>query len=184
MDCSQNRENLTYYFFDMDNDGTPELCITDENRFMYIFKYNLGNDELVLWYKSNSNRIQVYGSQKLWIYTQTSPVKYGFIKLNKCGNVEYTVYFHISEYSTPDSDEIITKYFVTLPIYDYYNIDEQTPLKIVEQAVEFDSQLYYRLTEKQWNELTDSFFAEKEISKLQLQSVKYTFKELFSDCCN
>ncbi len=38
-----NVQLYTYYFFDMDGDENPELCIKDEVNTLYIIKYEEGH---------------------------------------------------------------------------------------------------------------------------------------------
>lgn len=38
-----------YYFYDVDGDGAPELGMTNNQRFVYIFKYDEQADKIVMW---------------------------------------------------------------------------------------------------------------------------------------
>lgn len=73
--------NYMYYFFDIDCDGKPELCVTDEARFIYIFKYIPNSDSYILWHEIPPSGIHILGSRKLWYYGGGTSVEYAFYYL-------------------------------------------------------------------------------------------------------
>lgn len=166
MNCGDeyDKKDYVYYYFDADNDSLPELCITDETRFIYIMKYISYSDEFVLWHEVDTTWIRLLGSRKLWLYSGTSPIKYAFYQLDQNGDTEYTVMFYIEERYKQESNETETVYMLTLPEFSHE-----------------DSHCYYRVTEEQWNELTENFFEEKEISKEKIKEVRFTYDELFNE---
>lgn len=168
-------EKYIYYFFDMDDDGLPELCIENEVGYIYIMKYLPVSDEFILWYETSSSWTELLGSKKLWFYSGTSPIKYAFHSLDKNGYIEYSVWLYIE----PNKSE--TKYMLTLPEYSNKTDDIEIPKDIKAQSIEKDSHYYYRVTESQWDELTKDFFAEKNIAKENIAKVKFTYGELFNN---
>lgn len=57
--------DYVYYFFDMDDDGLPELSISNEIRFIYIFKYNPNSSRFTLWHEIPTTWIRLMGTKKL-----------------------------------------------------------------------------------------------------------------------
>ncbi|MDE6318693.1 MAG: hypothetical protein K2M22_03120, partial [Lachnospiraceae bacterium] len=54
-----------YYFFDINGDEDPELCVTNKARFVYAFQYNEEQDQIVLWKEYISSTVFLMGTQKL-----------------------------------------------------------------------------------------------------------------------
>ena len=165
---SFNPSDYIYYFFDADNDGNPELCITDETRFIYIMKYKADTDEIVLWHEPEATYTKLLGSRKLWFYSMTSPIYYRFYQLDEAGEIKCKVTFYVEA----RHDETI--YMLTLPFE-----NTQTPDYIQKQSIKKDSGIYYQVTEEQWHELTENYFKNKELSKENIKEVTFTFDELF-----
>lgn len=167
-------KKYNYYFFDMNNDGTPELCIEDKVGIIYIMTYSPVLDkEVILWHETSSSWTELLGSKKLWFYSGTSPIKYAFYKLDNIGDTEYSIRLYIE----PNKSE--TKYFLGLPEYPKNSDYTKIPKDIKKQAVEKNSHFYYRVTENQWDELTKEFFKSKETSKENINKVKFTYDQLF-----
>ena len=167
-------EKYIYYFFDVDDDSSPELCIENEVGHIYIMKYSPVSDEVILWHETSSSWTELLGSEKLWFYSGTSPIKYAFYSLDKNGNIKYSVWLYI------ESSQSETKYLLTLPEYSDKTDDIEIPNDIKAQSIEKDSHYYYRVTESQWNELTKDFFTQKNIAKENILKVRFTYKELFN----
>ena len=166
-------EKYIYYFFDMDDDSLPELCIENEMGYIYIMKYLPDSDEVILWHETFSSWTELLGSEKLWFYSGTSPIKYAFYSLDKNGRVEYSVWLYI------EPNESNTKYLLTLPEYSDKTNDE-IPKDIKAQSIEKDSHYYYRVTENQWDKLTKKLFYSKNIAKENILKMQLTYKELFN----
>lgn len=176
MDGEYEPEKYIYYFFDMDDDNLPELCIKNKVGFIYILKYESEFDEIILWHETTfSSWYELFGGKKLWFYSGTSPIKYSFQKLDENGQIEYCIWLYIE----PTESE--TKYLLTLPEFSDKADNIDIPKNIKAQSIEKDSHYYYRVTESQWDELTKEFFTEKNIAKENIAKVKFTYKELF---CN
>jgi len=81
-----DKEKYSYYFFDMDEDGTPELCISDGTKFMYVFKYKPSTDKFILWGNLDTTWLRLLGSLK--VYYQRPGLRdltNGFIQLDYYG---------------------------------------------------------------------------------------------------
>ena len=168
-------EKYTYYFFDMDDDGLPELCIENNMGYIYIMKYLPISDEFILWHETSSSWIELLGSRKLWFYSGTSPIKYAFFSLNENGDVDYSVYLYI------DPLQAETKYLITLPEFSDCSKALNVPDDIKSQSIEKDSHQYYRVTQSQWDELTKDFFTEKYVAKENIKKIRFNYKELFDN---
>ncbi len=166
-------EKYNYYFFDMNNDSLPELCIEDKAGIIYIMAYSPVSDKIILWHETSSSWTELLGSKKLWFYSGTSPIQYSFQSLDENGYTEYSTWLYI----VPTKSE--TKYFLTLPEYPKKNDYTKIPKDIKKYSVEKDSHFYYRVTENQWDELTKEFFKSKETSKENIKKVKFTYDQLF-----
>ncbi len=167
-------EKYIYYFFDMDDDGSPELCIENEVGYIYIMKYSFVSDEFILWHETSSSWTELLGSKKLWFYSGTSPIKYAFHSLDKNGSIEYSVWLYI------ELNKAETKYMLTLPEYSNKTDDIEIPQNIKSQSIEKDSHYYYRVTESQWDKLTNDFFTEKNLAKENIAKIKLTYKDLLN----
>ena len=171
--------NFVYYFFDMDDDGAPEICITNEIRFVYIVKYYPESDVFILWYEIPPSGIKLMGTRKLWSYSGTSPIEYTHFQLDQNGEIEYQMQFYVSEYYNAEkkSDDIL--YMVTLPEYK----DSEKSVKLSEymksQALHNDVRdcFLFRVTEKQWAELSKSYFDAREMAQKNVQEVRFNYKE-------
>lgn len=163
-------ESYQYYFFDMDGDGAQELCIP-EISFLSIFKYNKEQDEIVLWKKLDAAFYFLGGSQT--IFWSDGAVN-AFYKLDQEGKEECTIRFYIRSYKGGEA------YCVALPKYTMNN--EQVKItKEMEQQCYYDSSgkyYYFRVTEDQYNELTENFYQALVLSQEELEEVTFSYQEL------
>jgi len=54
IEATYDMESYKYYFFDIDGDGTQELCIPEVS-FLAIFKYDKIKDQIILWKKLDAS---------------------------------------------------------------------------------------------------------------------------------
>jgi len=172
-----------YYYFDMDGDDSPELCISDESRFTYIFKYIPNTGNIILWRELFENGISILATKKLWRYNLLAPATIFFICLNQLGEIDYEICFYGEGYYNHDKgqeDEILA---VTLPEY----TDKSKNVILSEKAKNFatrvdflDEYFYYRVTREQWDELTRDYYASRALSQEKIKKVRYSFNELFN----
>ena len=178
---SYDPNNYLYYFFDVDGDGPPELCVSDETRFIYIFKYDPNSGEIVLWHEIFTTWIRLLGSKKLWLYSGGTPVEYAYFLLDENGEEECSVRFYLEGYKNIEKQQDDTLYMVALPEYADKSKNIELLDKYKNQAV-FDplkSIHYFRVTEEQWIELTEIFFESRELAKENIIQVSFTFEQLF-----
>lgn len=172
---------LKFYFFDMDQDGYPELCLKDM-RFLLIFKYDSEQDRVLLWtnYMENSY-FSLMGSRTiLYDRFETSQT---FYKLDEYGRIIYSVSFEERSYGKEEEEETQIAYFVLLPEYE----EEDKQIEITDEMkqygyVDADTGTYYfRVTEEQYNELTEEFYQAKQLAEQEIEKVTYTYDELFGE---
>lgn len=171
---------LKFYFFDMDQDGYPELCLKDM-RFLLIFKYDSEQDMFLLWtdYMENSY-FSLMGSRTV-LYD-----RYGtnetFYKLDEYGRIIYSVNFKERSYGK-EGEETRTAYFVLLPEYE----EEDKQIEITDEMKQYGyiysytGTYHFRVTEEQYNELTEEFYRAKQLAEKEIEKVTYTYEELFGE---
>lgn len=165
-----------FYFFDFDEDNTPELCISNKGN-TYIFKYKNKLNKLVLIYKMEGGYLSLIGSNKIaWDNEMGAFPVNAFYELKNNENLLCSVTF----YSKQDNNSI---YMVSLP--QYINSDSQ--IKITEELKNkayFDEgqKLYYfRVTEEQFVELTKDYFNAVELADKNINDVTFSYNELFGN---
>jgi len=170
-----------YYFFDMDGDGNPELCVTNERRFVYIIKYEPNSSRFTLWHEI-TGWTSLVGSKKLRYYSGTHPIRWAYIELDQYGDEECWVLFYLEEYYDEEKNQVDTIYALTLPEFTDKSKNFESYVSIKHQAFftdQYDSQYYFRVTEEQWNELTKEFFDARDLAKEGINEVRFTYDELF-----
>lgn len=94
-----DKQSVDFYFFDMNEDGMPELGITTAN-FILNIKYDEENDWFLLWKKYETTYYEVHGSRAVRYdgIGLASGLTYIFYKLNENGNEAYRVAFMVRSY--------------------------------------------------------------------------------------
>ena len=161
-----------YYFFDINGDEDPELCVTNKARFVYAFQYNEEQDQIVLWKEYISSTISLMGTQKLafggWLGE-------GMIRLDENGDYVYSILFKVEGGRRYQNDIEEYGYLVSLPEYIELRND------MIEQAIYFeaDEGYFFRVTEEQFEELTKDYYDARKAMSAALDEVTYTYTELF-----
>ena len=176
--------NYLYYFFDMDDDGLPEICVTNETRFNYIFKYKPDSDNFILWHEDVATLSRLFGSKKFAFYNGNHPAGYGYYELDLNGKVELYVELEVEEYFNPITEQADVMYRISLPQYADKTKNIELSDKIKKKAVryEYDDNTiydlyYFRVSEKQWEELTNDFFKSRKLSEINIKEVSFTYRE-------
>ena len=168
-----------YYYFDFDADGSPELCVTDNARFIYIFKYVIDSREIRLLHELNTKH-SLFGMGKVGYYNGGMAVFHAFIDYDKNGAERYVEFF-LEEYYNEKEQKPEVVYMVGLPIY------EKNAGQLIAEG-DLKNQMYYseryesyffRVTKEQYDELTKDYFLARDLAKENIKSVKYTYDELF-----
>jgi len=173
----------TFYYFDIDEDGAPEFCISSS----YIFKYDAGLDKCILWGGHRGNYYySIRGSRKMtWDHPSGFGDQYAFRQLDENGRIEYAIFFFQHYKPHQETNELEIVYVVELPL----NIDRGQRLEVTKEikrkaysCCAGDERVYYfRVTEEQYNELTNDYFKASELAEEKIKEVTFTYDELFGD---
>lgn len=164
-------DRYSYYFFDINGDENPELCIKNRVGYIYVFQYNEKEDQIVLWEEYISNSIFLMGTQKLGVAGGWSG--HGLIRLDENGDRVFFVHFWVLEGGPYQNDIEDYGYLISLPEYIELRDD------MIDQAIYIDERYYFRVTEKQFEELTEDYEEAVKASYDALDEVTYTYTELF-----
>ncbi len=175
-------EDYLYYFFDMNGDDKPELCMREESdgRYLYIFQYKEETDEFILWQELLTVYERLIGTKKRGYahYTTIDGEFYEYHELDEEGNERLEGLFYCL-YKT-ETGEFVKVYMVGLP--EPGKSENQKKREYIEEAPYKirDSRLkLYRITKEQYEELTNDYFEVLEWRKENLKQVTYTYEELF-----
>ncbi|MCM1234542.1 MAG: PT domain-containing protein [Ruminococcus flavefaciens] len=164
-------KEFSYYLFDMDGDGNPELCIW--NYATFVFKYDIQSKEMILWLEIYSTNERIHGTKTLrWEWDGS---RYRLSRLNENGEVVFSVYFL---YEGTHSNGKIA-FMVTLPFYEDKEIEITMEMKRQAYFSEENGRYFFNVTEEQYDELTKEYFQAREQSEEELKKIAYTYDELF-----
>lgn len=173
---------IDYYFFDMDQDGTPELGITTVHFILFI-KYDRETDRFLLWKEYESTYYELNGSRTVR-HDHTSVanrLEYSFYKLDENGNEIYAVGFMICAYVDEEIDDFREVYLIGFPRY-YMNEDRQMeiPKDIKKQGYSYYDCYYFRVTGEQYDELTRRYFEAADAADIEIKEITYTYDEMIN----
>ena len=164
----------TYYYFDIDDDGAPELCVK-KGWYVYIFKYIKDTDTYVLWYELGNSYYFINGTKKIrW---DRFGERHVFYWLDINGNEEYSVRFGAYGFNIKPGTPVYT---VALP----GNTERAEIDKEVKGQAYYEKSYglyHFRVTEKQYDILTRDYFAANIRAAADLPKVTYTYEALFGD---
>lgn len=168
------------YFFDVDGDEAPELCVTEHVgagaiHGVYIYKYEIDSDRIVLFKEYSGPVSQLIGTKAIgacWEDRQFKLEKFGLDPKD-----EMTVEF-MNDFFYFDGK---SNYLVSFPVY--ADLEKQIELddRIKRQGYYDESRelYFFHVTEEQYNELTKSFFDVYSELDMKRDQVTYTYEELF-----
>ncbi|WP_372999161.1 hypothetical protein [Lutispora sp.] len=172
-----------YYYFDMDKDGLPELIVSDQQRYEYIFKYDAINNEIML-ISIIRTTSQLLGGNKISYWQGGVGLTYGFYELYNSGERKSDIRFFSAAYlnnKTQQEDEIYMVGFTE-------NSEEIETLKALTQNGkvevyfnELSETHYFRITEEQYNQLAKDYFKSRKEAEENIKEVTYSFEELFGE---
>ena len=165
-----------YYFFDIDKDNAPELCIRSE-RQISVFKYDINRQQFSMWKYIEQGHYSLSGSLAMRWDNGSGAV---FYKLDENGEEVCSISFMIrNAYNAI----IGPRYLVSLPVYaeaESNEIDEN----IVKQGYYDRSAAiyYFRVTESQYDELTNDYYQARVAAEHELADVTYySYEKLFGE---
>lgn len=160
------------YFFDMDEDNLPELCIAGDFG-SYVFKYNKDTNLYRIWWKYIEPGGKILGSRKI-IYEKDNAF-YTFLELMQNGDVDYNVKFgNRGKGHSPDN-----LYLVSLPCYGEITKKFQLSNDIKRQGCvsKASGDFFYRLTKKQYETLMQPYFEADALLQIERVHISYFFPQ-------
>lgn len=177
-DGGYDPNHYTYYFYDVDGDGAPELGMTNNQRFVYIFKYEEEAGKIVMW-DVYYYGMAIMGTGKFhwWARNQS-----GMKGLDQNGDYIYLTRFKVDEdrkyENAEDAGYDGWAYFVALP--NYVELEEW----LLEQATykddSYEANYFFRVTKEQFDELEERFLEASHESHRKIVDVTYTYEELLN----
>ncbi|WP_310603179.1 hypothetical protein [Anaerosporobacter sp.] len=176
-----NLSQYEYYFFDIDGDSTPELCVRNRGDFIYIFKYCIDTDKYLLWYEIQNSYIDLNGTRKMiWEGDGLLQCVY---ELDENGEDICTLSFYWAGRYKGKIDQYEEIYMLGLP--NYYNEEEQIELpEYIEKQgyyARWSGTYFFRVYEDQYLAVKKEFDAARDLSRYRLKEVTYTYEELFGE---
>lgn len=156
------------YFFDMDEDDMPELCLADIHG-TYVIKYEPDTNQYYIWWGYLHSGGDILGSRKIRFSFEGADSY--FYQLNKDGVIEYTISFlPITNNTGTDMD------LVSLPNYG----DGKTDLQLLEAMnqvcySESNGTFYIRVTEEQGEEISKAYYDARLLAIRERIEVSYFF---------
>lgn len=168
----QEYDEYEYYFFDMDEDGAPELGIKRLDAF-YIFKYDDETEEYSLWYSMEGEWYALIGSRKIMWLGDGAYLDYW--QLDQNGEIECETFFSRNPMSTDNPC------MVMMP--EYANGEKEVVLteEMKKQGVfvRNTGQWYFRVTQEQYEELIENYMDAYYSSWESREEVTFDYEELF-----
>lgn len=163
-----------YFFFDMNGDGFPELCI-DSVEPVVVFAYDFGKDQYILWAWLGAK--DIVGTKKVILYPEYDAVVCDFFQLNDYGEIELETLFWAEFFYGMDEDINM----VMFPNYLDSEKDWVITEEMKEQGVfeESSGQWFFRITDEQFEELRKPYMEAYDLAMERDREDSYTYEELF-----
>lgn len=172
-----------YYYFDMDKDGFPELIVSDQQTYKYVFKYDDINNEIKL-ISIVSTRSQFLGDNKISYWQGGVGLTYGYYEIYNSGERKSEIRFFSASYHNNKTQLEGEIYMIGFP----EDSEEIKTLKAFTRngkvEVYFDELTethYFRITEEQYNQLAKDYFKSRTEAEENIKEVTYSFEELFGE---
>ena len=168
----QQDEGIKVYLFDMDIDGSPELCLSDVHG-TYFFKYIPDIGQHILWWRTSGGSFQIMGSRKVSQFSSKGSVY--FTDLGKLGE---EICFVSWAYYLLGGSKI---YLVSLPTY-ANGIREEDLIEEMKNDGYYDvwqdnsgrGKCFFRVTENEYYEIIEPY--EKALAQALKEKENYTFE--------
>ncbi len=173
--------DLYYYLFDMTGDGITDLCISDEREFIYVINYDDEKKRLTLWNGFDSTWIKLNGTCAVrWDREGINQIYYEF---DPNGELLRMTGFMEKEFLNKETQTGETAHIVSMPYYEG-NIDSEEKRRMMHEQAYYvkDTGFYYfRVTQDQYDRLTEAYFRAEMEATHNIKKVRYTYDEVISD---
>ena len=155
------------YFFDMDGDGFPELCIQGTSG-LYICKYDADADRYIEWWGGTNSGCSILGTGRI-TEDRCGDTEYLYL-LNRDGYTECKITFTISYQSE-------RLYMVSIPDFEEHLRDGKIPDSMKQQMVyaEFGRTYYLRVTREQYKKLIKGLYEARKTAEKHQVPFSYFF---------
>ena len=174
-------ERYYFYFFDVDGNDAPELCLFEmrSSRIidsMCIFKYDFYIDKIILWRYFSSHYTRLFGTNSVAGETGNAN-EYDFYRVDVNAEPVFRTGFVWEGFFTNGN----VVYLIVLPQYmDNTKKDSQMEQMKEKAFYEKETGRYYlRVTEEQCEELSEYYFRAREKAAEELNKLKKNYWELF-----
>lgn len=164
--------HYSYYFFDMNGDGLPELCVD-----YCVFAYDPDTDQCILWTWLNGK--EIVGTRKaVWNPDYAIDI-YEFFQLDQEGDFELNTLLW-AEYAD------LCRYDINMVMFPNY-ADSKKEREITEEMKqqgvfeESSGQWFFRITDEQFEELAKAYREGLELASERQREERYTYEELFGE---
>lgn len=174
-----SNQGFELYFFDVDGDKAPELCIVEKVgagavHGVSIYKYEIDLDRVILWKSYNGPCSGLIGTKTIGVYWEDRQFRLEKFGLN--GKNEMTVEF-MNEFFFSNGKDC---YLVSFPNY----ADPAQQIKLNDEIKrqgyydEREGLFFFHVTGEQYRELTDAFFKAYFEADEEREMITYTYEEL------
>lgn len=155
------------YFFDMDGDGLPELCVQGTSG-LYICKYDADADRYIEWWGGTNSGCSILGTGRI-TEDRCGDTEYLYL-LNRDGYTECKITFTISYQSE-------RLYMVSIPDFEDRLRDGKIPDFVKQQVVydRFWHTYYLRVTREQYKELIKGLYEARKTAEKHQVPFSYFF---------
>lgn len=163
-----------FYFFDMNGDGFPELCI-DPQEPVAVFAYDAEKEQCILWAWLGGKEIT--GTRKAMLHPEYDAVICDFFQLNENGDFELETLFWAEFFWGMDEDINM----VMFPNYSNQNKNQILTEDLKRQGIleESSGQYFFRITDEQFMELQKPYIEAYNLALERQKKEAYTYEELF-----
>lgn len=168
------KDSYSFYFFDMDGDGAPELTVYQFAEGYVVLDYDAETDVFSIWYDAEACWYSLVGSRKmLWAWDG----RYlAFYQLDENGDAACETFCGSMYYN---GEEAV--YLVMLPNYarEEERIFVPEDIRAQGRYSQSDEQWCFRVTGEQYEEITEAFWDAYESCYEQRDIETDTYEELF-----
>lgn len=163
-----------YYFFDMNGDGFPELCINPQEPVV-VFAYDAEKDQYVLWAWLGGK--DIVGTRKAMWHPEYDSIICDYFQLNEHGDIELETLFWAEFFYGFEED-------INMVMFPNY-LDQGKNWVITEEMKqqgvfeESSGQWFFRITDEQFEELKKPYMDAYHSALERHREASYTYEELF-----